>query len=507
MKTPNKKTSMSILILFHILFTAKIVNCSLEGHLVDTEVVILNPSLANPIIITAGEKFEIVVRNANDYDTPNVRLISDFITYSIPVIQEEKSENEIVYEVQTSDKYFPFLYDLSLEFSTMTKISLNAVMIEIPPSKAENIRFLHITDLHVDGSDLRTQQVQKLIKEINLINPNFIILSGDLVEGLTSIDDQIITGEIQFPILIDLLKNIRVPAVIVNGNHDFQTNAYQNGSELWERYISPIDHIVQFDYKDYFFAGISTTDNDGLQSERIDQIISIYNHYQADLNFFVAHSDYEKNQFPQIYSQANITASFLGHDHTGSVNMVGSTIEIISDNAVPVYALNEPGHYRLCEIKDKILNSYEQEIESLKLDSKIWEDRESDSSTKIAGWINNSHESVNFSELHEEIVISGQWEVEFKENISDTQIFLNGTHSKILIHFQNVTENVLSYQLELKQKALQLTTCEESSKALSSSISSKTDNISTHISEGFLIANFILIISLIEIKRKYRGKK
>jgi predicted MPP superfamily phosphohydrolase len=462
-------------------------------------IVILKPSLANPIITFSGEEFDIIVRNVNDTNSPEIKLISDFINYTLMIVSITTSENDIHYKVRTENETMPNFYGLILKYSSFSKVTNNAVMIE-ENSLDNDVTIIHITDTHVDGTTIRSNQIQHLFSELNLIRPDFVILTGDLIEGLTRIDDQFLAGEEQFPIIVDLLNMFKVPVLIVNGNHDLTVNSYMNGIELWEQYFVPIDYILQFEYKDVIFAGISTGDLNGLTTDQLTSVKNILKESDSDLKFFFAHSDYDNGQFNQIYSQGGVDTSFLGHEHSGSIQMIDeTTLEIVTDNAVKLNP-NEPGHYRLCQVKNGILQSY-TEIESEKLKSEIWSEEESEDSYLIEGWINNTHKDVNFSSLYDEITIKGRWKTVNIENASTTKILYNETHTRVIVEKVDVNPGIHSYKINLEKQVL---IKNNSTSTIQTSPDSGTTAKNT---PGFILGNSILICGPILKEMRNKGKK
>lgn len=82
--------------------------------------------------------------------------------------------------------------------------------LRIGRSKATH-RIIHITDIHYKGN--RTY-LERVVKAINRLSPDFVCFSGDLIEQATFVDEA-----------LDILKSIQTPVYAVPGNHDYWSGA------------------------------------------------------------------------------------------------------------------------------------------------------------------------------------------------------------------------------------------------------------------------------------------
>lgn len=86
------------------------------------------------------------------------------------------------------------------------------------------VTIVHISDLHVSDSDFKEDIFLEAVDEINAINPDFIILTGDLTnKGYYT----------QFKKVIEYLDLFESPLFAVPGNHD----ARNLGDEIFEELI------------------------------------------------------------------------------------------------------------------------------------------------------------------------------------------------------------------------------------------------------------------------------
>ena len=119
------------------------------------------------------------------------------------------------------------LYDLIVNaVGIITDTTKNAVQL-IPERKTE-YSFIHITDSHLpthifypDPASLsdstEVEDLREVIKDINLINPEFVLLTGDLVnEG----EMEEFENRRVYTIAQKLLEELEVPFYLTSGNHD-----------------------------------------------------------------------------------------------------------------------------------------------------------------------------------------------------------------------------------------------------------------------------------------------
>lgn len=177
------------------------------------------------------------------------------------------------------------LYDLRVTASGgIDDTTANAV--KVLPTRRNNYYFVHITDLHLptqiyypdygfDSDSTSVNDFRAVIDDINLINPEFVLLTGDLLnEGeLEGFAGQYFYGWTQ-----RLLAEFDVPCYVTVGNHDVggwnSTPPPQGSSRRnWWRYFgwSWLDnpdsnwplHTQDYDftYGDLHFIGLEAYDN------------------------------------------------------------------------------------------------------------------------------------------------------------------------------------------------------------------------------------------------------
>ena len=130
-----------------------------------------------------------------------------------------------------------------------------------------------------DYYDFNQYVIPKIIQEINLINPDFVLLTGDITnDGLTK----------QYEYLTQLLVELEVPIYIVAGNHAFFNPA---ALSEYERWYGPI--YYSFDYGDYHFVMLQSGGNppntviEGISDEQIQWLENDLDQHQNAKMIFV----------------------------------------------------------------------------------------------------------------------------------------------------------------------------------------------------------------------------
>ncbi len=452
---------------------------------------ILTPSSVSPQKVCAGETIIIIVDlNGSTLDTPAFYLKNNFSQVilgkvGVPTINGDIEE----FTVRIPEDTLPLLYDLTLEEGSTLLTVWNAVQV-IPTGLTNQFSFIHFTDIHINGLDDRTEKVLQLIDEINLIHPDFAIFTGDLIEGYIYPNPS--TPADQLPLAIALLQRLEVPVYIINGNHDFWTT----GNDVWEQYLAPLDLIVSFTYKNSLFVGTCQEDDNGLRTTQINNILSALKS-PADLRFFFVHSDYGNNQFPNLYNSGQIDVCLLGHEHSGNVRTVGSTLEIVTDNSIELNP-GEPGHYRLIHVDNGNVTSYEPEIETGHLSAHSeWSYGEGKKQIICKSEINNDLPR-SFTNLTQTITVPELWEESTGTNVSNVDLLYNGTHTLVIFQTDVPAMENKSSSVVLIPKIE-----ENSTHSLTSSTSLSITSSDHKTSSGFDLVIFIIcVISFLKTKPK-----
>lgn len=124
-----------------------------------------------------------------------------------------------------------------------------------PDKDAKQFTFVQITDIHLDALEEHRIFFEDAIREINKINPAFVIATGDLVYAAESAT--ISQAKEWYNIYSDSIKNLDVPVFNMVGNHDVVGISYKKdmsneagyNKEMYQDYFGPT--YYSFDWGSY----------------------------------------------------------------------------------------------------------------------------------------------------------------------------------------------------------------------------------------------------------------
>jgi predicted phosphodiesterase len=195
----------------------------------DTLTIIQRPILNIPTIAIPGQEMDITCIAPENTTGWEVELLHEDKIIPLNIIQNSYDTDLQRWNLQVLIPILEIyeLYDLKVTaLEDIDDISKNAV--QIIPEIKNSYYFIHITDTHLpthyfypDPATLTdTSEVddfREVIKDINLINPEFVLLTGDLVnEGeLEDFENRRVFTKAQ-----KLMTEFEVPVYLVSGNHD-----------------------------------------------------------------------------------------------------------------------------------------------------------------------------------------------------------------------------------------------------------------------------------------------
>jgi predicted MPP superfamily phosphohydrolase len=318
----------------------------------DTLSVIMKPIMNIPAIHIPGESLDITALASQSSTGFAAALVHDEKHIPLQIQTQTYNPDFGTWYLQCMipDVAVYELYDLELTAAGgIHDITRQAV--KIVPTRKSNYYFIHLTDLHLpnrlyypnNGFDTDSTEVvdfRAVIEDINLINPEFVLLTGDLLnEG--ELED--LAGQYWYGWTQRLLGLIEVPVYVVSGNHDIggwdSTPGSQGSSRRhWWRYFgwswlnnssSSWDYHTQdysFEYNDVQFIGLETYINYDDWRYYIYGNNSMIDSQRLWLQNEVANSDVSARvlfyhyDFEEEISLANLNVDLAlwGHTHSNS---------------------------------------------------------------------------------------------------------------------------------------------------------------------------------------------
>ena len=171
------------------------------------------------------------------------------------------------------------LFDLEIFINTNGKIysdyQPNAV--KIIDKVKQHYFIVHITDIHVDDprgytvnffESAQYRVIKKMTHMINLLDPEFVVITGDHVFGASYCRE--------YPRLYELLQDFDVPIFMSPGNHDvinhdiYAGNTGIDGIKIFEDFFAPLNFT--FSYGNLKYVSLNSMDWDNKARQGINII-------------------------------------------------------------------------------------------------------------------------------------------------------------------------------------------------------------------------------------------
>lgn len=208
------------------------------------------------------------------------------------------------------------------------------------------LQFAFLTDLHVTPGSVNGEHLRKIVEEINLLQPDLVIVTGDLTNQ---------GSDLELIYVKQILDGLRMPTFVLPGNHE--TNWSESGGRTFNKFWG--DDRFIFSRGDFVFAGINTGPfmrmGDG--HVKLQDIRWLNQHLDKKMQpgsklLFFAHYPLAEGldqwyKITEILHQHNTVAAFCGHGHMLRLlnfdqipGIMGRSLVLRGDN-IPGYNLVE----------------------------------------------------------------------------------------------------------------------------------------------------------------------
>ena len=183
------------------------------------------------------------------------------------------------------------------------------------PEGFDGLKIVHFSDLHYNRA-ITLSKVEKIVDEINLINPDIVVFTGDLIDKDVNLTNNDYTN------LTKLLRKInsKYGKYAVMGNHDYYKdkdkviNVY-NDSDF--KYLdNDYDIIYNKNNEKIFIGGINTVSYDMDDIEKTFKYFD--NNDNIDFKIILVH---EPDIADQIVDDYSVNLILAGHSHNGQIRL------------------------------------------------------------------------------------------------------------------------------------------------------------------------------------------
>ncbi|MCK4328612.1 metallophosphoesterase [candidate division WOR-3 bacterium] len=332
----------------------------------DPVTLVLKPLPNIPVIQKRGEDFLIECDAPMNTDDWQSVIQTEWFDTTVNILSQHYDQwrHRWILEVNIPDATPLELYDLVVTADDVCDTVKNAV--KVIDEFKDSYYFVHLTDPHLPEhySGYNTVPfLEEALNEINIINPEFILLTGDLINR--SYEDQCEIAQL-------VLFNSRVPIFLTIGNHDVGDMKWFFWKYFgWNRLYSehPQNDGIHtqnysFDYGECHFTAVECYQNYGgfdwstygwcsLIREQVDWLEADLLSSQKPFKCIFYHYDFTWDQIFDIASDNSVDLLLWGHLHYNNVSYYGDILSILTGET---YGYN--GVYRLIRIDSTEVVSY-----------------------------------------------------------------------------------------------------------------------------------------------------
>ena len=175
----------------------------------------------------------------------------------------------------------------------------------------------HISDVHY-GRTTDKNDLNNMVKEVNLLKPDIVVLTGDLIDRDTKLDDAL-KGEIS-----ETLSSINanVGKYAISGNHDSNFSEWESiiNDSGFKNLNDTYELIYNDGYTPILLAGLSSNLNNQVDiTERYNKILEYSNNENIKELYkilLIHEPDYINN-----IDYSNFNLILAGHSHNGQVRL------------------------------------------------------------------------------------------------------------------------------------------------------------------------------------------
>lgn len=182
------------------------------------------------------------------------------------------------------------------------------------PNSFDSLKIVHFSDLHYNRA-LTINKVKDIVKEINLINPDIVVFTGDLVDEDVYLEDK------DYDLLINTLKeiNAKYGKYAILGNHDYNLNINKvidtyKSSDF--KYLDNNYDIIYSNSLDKIFLG-------GINNYKEEDTFKIFDYFNdtEDENIYKIILTHEPDITDDILEKKDINLILAGHSHNGQIRL------------------------------------------------------------------------------------------------------------------------------------------------------------------------------------------
>lgn len=189
------------------------------------------------------------------------------------------------------------------------KLNVKFLDVEIKGLKKE-WRIVHLSDLHI-GAIHQKKYLERVVEQTNSLNPDVVVITGDLVDGSTVINSDILSP----------INEIKSPVYFVIGNHEIY-EGLEKVIPIFKRTKMKILRDKSSKFRELTFIGTDYSDFKRKVSEKLNKL----HINRDDLNILLYHSPIFKLH---ELEKKGIKLHLAGHTHNGQIFPLNLFVKIL----------------------------------------------------------------------------------------------------------------------------------------------------------------------------------
>lgn len=183
------------------------------------------------------------------------------------------------------------------------------------PDGFDGIKIVHFSDLHYNRA-ITLSKVKSIVEEINLINPDIVVFTGDIIDKDTNLSDK------DYNQLTNLFLKIKAKygKYAVMGNHDYDKDKDKVISIYNESKFKFLDNdyeiIYNKDNEKIFIGGLNTV---SYNQDNLDKTMEYFKD-DADIDYKII-LVHEPDISDKIVKSYDVNLILAGHSHNGQVRL------------------------------------------------------------------------------------------------------------------------------------------------------------------------------------------
>ena len=277
-----------------------------------TQIMVLIKALAFVIIAAVTISIDNVfnVKTTYLFGAMYIVILSDVITNVVMMVVNifYKKKSFVAFNILA---YIIMLITLAYGTINSQDIKPNYISFSSPKIK-KNHTFVFMSDLHYPTAQNR-DRVKKALSKIKELNPEFILLGGDITDEFTNYED-----------LQEIYENIgalNIPTYYIYGNHDRQNKAYKLGKikfdvEELEKVIKDNGITILKDEWQHVSDDIIVVGREDVSEKQgRKKVQSIKNWPEEPYIICVDHNPYQEKDIMELGADLQLS----GHTHAGQL--------------------------------------------------------------------------------------------------------------------------------------------------------------------------------------------